>query len=86
MRYGYNTNGFAHHRLDDALTILSELGYESVARQPRGHVPTGNSADRPSQRLIPVLIGREPRERPSLRVPVRRGLLRRVGRPGRGLG
>jgi L-ribulose-5-phosphate 3-epimerase len=31
MRFGYGTNGFANHRLDDALEVIADLGYVGVA-------------------------------------------------------
>ncbi|RCW45776.1 sugar phosphate isomerase/epimerase [Halopolyspora algeriensis] len=31
LRFGYGTNGFANHRLDDALDVLAEQGYSGVA-------------------------------------------------------
>ena len=31
MRLGYNTNGLAHHRLLDAIALLADEGYGSVA-------------------------------------------------------
>jgi sugar phosphate isomerase/epimerase len=31
LRYAYNTNGLASHRLDDALTLLADSGYDGVA-------------------------------------------------------
>ncbi len=31
MKLGYNTNGLAHHRLTDAIELLADLGYQSVA-------------------------------------------------------
>ncbi|MGH7143792.1 MAG: sugar phosphate isomerase/epimerase, partial [Planctomycetota bacterium] len=30
MQFGYITNGFSHHRLEDALEVLADLGYRSV--------------------------------------------------------
>src|SRR5437879_1178077 len=34
---GYNTNGFAHHKLDDALAILAAQGYRGIALTPDVH-------------------------------------------------
>jgi hypothetical protein len=42
FRYGYNTNGFAHHRLDDAFRIMADLGYEGNVRHA---VVFGRSVD-----------------------------------------
>jgi sugar phosphate isomerase/epimerase len=31
LSFGYNTNGFAHHKLEDALEVIADCGYRGVA-------------------------------------------------------
>ena len=31
LRYAYNTNGCAHHRLDDAIAMIADAGYDGVS-------------------------------------------------------
>jgi sugar phosphate isomerase/epimerase len=49
MLLGYNTNGFAHHRLQDAIAILSDLGYHSVALTLDYHALNPYDAELPHQ-------------------------------------
>ena len=34
LRYSYNTNGCVHHRLDDAIGMIADAGYDGVALTP----------------------------------------------------
>lgn len=45
MYFGYNTNGFAHHRLDDAIAILADLGYGGVGITVDWHVLNPHGPD-----------------------------------------
>ena len=39
LRFAYNTNGLAHHRLEDAIGFLADAGYDGVALTPDvGHL------------------------------------------------
>src|SRR5436190_4405756 len=69
MFYGYNTNGFAHHRLEDVLTILAELGYRGVALTLDHHVLNPFDPDLPRQ----ITVARELLHKLGLRSVIETG-------------
>lgn len=59
MLPGYNTNGFAHHRLEDAVVLLADLGYRSIALTLDHHALDPFAADLSAQRdRIAALLAR----------------------------
>ena len=54
---GYNTNGFAFHRLDDALEIIAELGYRCAAISVDHHAlnPFDSDIDQQVERVRGLL-------------------------------
>lgn len=70
MRLGYNTNGFAHHRIEDTIEILAEIGYRSVAitlERDFFDPPDEGGVQKAFERLRPVL------ERTGLAVTIETG-------------
>ncbi|QDT94953.1 sugar phosphate isomerase/epimerase family protein [Gimesia aquarii] len=49
MKLGYNTNGLAFHRWDDAIRLIAETGYESVAITVDHYTLNPFAADLPEQ-------------------------------------
>ena len=50
LRFAYNTNGAAHHRLDDALGLIADSGYDGVALTLDIHHLDPFGADFPHER------------------------------------
>ena len=50
MRFAYNTNGAANHRLDDAIALIADAGYDGIALTLDIHHLDPFAADFPTER------------------------------------
>lgn len=60
LRYAYNTNGAANHRLDDAIALIADSGYDGVALTLDHHHcdPFAEDWQREAERVGRLLAGR----------------------------
>src|SRR4051812_17057939 len=77
LSFGYNTNGFAHHKLDEALQIIAECGYAGVALTLDNHHCNPFTIEPPELARLGQLI-----EKLHLRVVIETGA-RYLLNPGR---
>ncbi|NQU09471.1 TIM barrel protein, partial [bacterium] len=68
LRFGYNTNGFAHHKLEDALVLLAELGYSGVALTLDNYHCNPFATEEPDRKALRQLL-----EKLQLRVVIETG-------------
>ena len=60
LRYAYNTNGTNHHRMEDAVALIADSGYDGVALTVDHHVldPLASGWERRTERLANDLARR----------------------------
>jgi L-ribulose-5-phosphate 3-epimerase len=59
LRWGYNTNGLAHHRWDEALELIAEAGFQSVAITLDHHcLPPWSAAHQQELACVGALLDR----------------------------
>jgi len=68
LSFGYNTNGFAHHKLDEALQIIADCGYAGVALTLDNHHCNPFTTEPPELARLGQLI-----EKLNLRVVIETG-------------
>lgn len=56
LSFGYNTNGFAHHKLDEALQIIADCGYAGVALTLDNHHCNPFTTELPELKRIGQLL------------------------------
>ena len=74
MLLGYNTNGLAHHDPFEAIVVLAEIGYQSVAIT-LDHGPLNPLAEAPRSNALPGTVLDAPQVQPASFTETLRGAI-----------